>query len=422
MPSFAVSFTDAHAVACYFFQYLDKTLSKTSLQWKTNWTLLTDFGSIVNYANIMGLEEDTRISGNQFSQLALVFYVTYLAFEFPTGFLMQILPTAKYLGANVICWGLMVACTAAANDWAALVSLRVLLGCFESAVAPALILLTSMWYKTSEQPRRVGFWYLGTGTAKIVGAITSFGFQHYIGQTFKSWQIMFLVYGLLTIVVGILVVCFMPDNPMTSRLSDSEKKWAIARLRENRTGIENKHFKAYQARECFRDPQTWIIALTIISSNIPNGFVSTYQATVIKGFGFTSKVSSLMSIPSGAVECVGIIGGGWFAGKFNMRGPFVIAFLSLGFLGSCLMAFLPSEGYVAGKMVGNYLASFIGPSLPLMYSYSAANYAGHTKKVAMNAILLISFCESCISPCLSAVTDLPPFFFCSQVLVTSLGP
>ena len=48
----------------------------------------------------MGLYDDANIDTNQFSLLALVFYVTYLAFEMPTGYLMQRLPTAKYLGAN----------------------------------------------------------------------------------------------------------------------------------------------------------------------------------------------------------------------------------------------------------------------------------------------------------------------------------
>lgn len=93
----------------------------------------------MNYANVMGLREDTSISADQFSQLALVFYVTYLAFEFPTGYLMQRLPTAKYLGANVILWGLMTTLVSTAKNWAGLVTLRVLLGCFEAAVAPALV-------------------------------------------------------------------------------------------------------------------------------------------------------------------------------------------------------------------------------------------------------------------------------------------
>jgi fucose permease len=54
----------------------------------------------VNYASVMGLLSDTNMHTDQFSNLTLAFYVTYLFFELPTGFLMQRLPTAKYLGFN----------------------------------------------------------------------------------------------------------------------------------------------------------------------------------------------------------------------------------------------------------------------------------------------------------------------------------
>ena len=55
------------------------------------------------------------------------------------------------------------------------------------------------------------------------------------------------------------------------------------------------------------------------------------------------------------------------------------------------MAFLPGSSKT-GKLIGNYLTNCIGASLPLLYSWVAANYAGHTKKVTMNAVLLMSFC------------------------------
>ena len=50
--------------------------------------------------------------------------------------------------------------------------------------------------------------------------------------------------------------------------------------------------------------------------------------------------------------------------------------------------------------------------LPCAYSFSAANQGGHTKKVTMNAILLMSFClvSSTRLQCVFAeqVTDFPP--------------
>jgi sugar phosphate permease len=130
----------------------------------------------------------------------------------------------------------------------------------------------------------MGLWYLGTGTGTIVGALTSYGFQHYEGTTFKSWQIMFLMWGLVTITVGIMFVLLVPDNPMTSRLSHDEKIFAIERLRSNKTGVENKTFKVEQMLECLKDPHTWMMALITCSSSVTNGAVSSFQATIIKGW------------------------------------------------------------------------------------------------------------------------------------------
>jgi sugar phosphate permease len=93
---------------------------------------------------------------------------------------------------------------------------------------------------------------------------------------------MFLIFGLLTIAVGILIFLFFPDNPMTSRLSHEEKIMPIERIRENMTGIENKSFKIAQMFETLLDPHVWLICLITIGFNVPNGAVGTFQAAIIK--------------------------------------------------------------------------------------------------------------------------------------------
>jgi predicted MFS family arabinose efflux permease len=254
----------------------------------------------------------------------------------------------------------------------------------------------------------------------MIGALASFGFQHYHSSAFHSWQIMFLVFGLITIAVGILVIVFLPNNPMTSRLSRDEKIWAIERLRENQTGIENKHFKPHQALECFRDPQTWLLSLITVCSNVPNGAVSSYQATIIQGFGYTSEQTALLSLPSGAVAIVSVLGATWSAGHFNQRAVFIVLLLIPGAIGGCLMAFLPGDAK-AGKLIGNYMTNCIGASLPLLYSWVAANYAGHTKKVTMNAVLLMSFClGNIIGPETFQNKDAPDFIPAKITIVVTV--
>jgi MFS family permease len=232
----------------------------------------------------------------------------------------------------------------------------------------------------------MGFWYLGTGTAMIIGALLAYGLLFYTADTFRSWQLMFLICGLITVAVGICVIVFLPDNPMSSRLNHDEKIWAIERLRENKTGIENKHFKMEQFVEVFKDPQTYLFIVIVTAMNIPNGAISNFSAQIIKSFGFTTKQTELLNIPAGAVHVIAVLSSTYMASRFDQRCLCLIVTLMGGLLGGCLLAF--SHGQ-ASRLAGNYLTNLVGASLPLMYSVAGANIAGHTKKVTMNAIMIM---------------------------------
>lgn len=235
----------------------------------------------------------------------------------------------------------------------------------------------------SEQPWRVGLWYIGVGVGTIIGSLLSFGFQHYEGKVFTSWQILFLVVGLITVCLGATVLSFLPDSPIRCKfLTREEKLWTIERLRENQTGIENKTVKPDQILECFMDPQTWLLSLIMITANVPNGAVSSYQATIIRGFGYDSKTTALLQLPSGAVSIVSVLVATYSAGRWSQRGLNIVFQLLPGILGACLLAFLPNnDTYKVGLLIGNYLTNTIGTTIPLVYSWVGANYAGHTKKV-----------------------------------------
>jgi MFS transporter, ACS family, DAL5 transporter family protein len=93
---------------------------------------------------------------------------------------------------------------------------------------------------------------------------------------------MFLSCGVMTIAVGLLVLLFLPDNPMNSRLSQREKIHAIERIRANKTGIENKRFDRNQMIEALLDPHVLLIVILGITEAEINGALSNYQASIIK--------------------------------------------------------------------------------------------------------------------------------------------
>lgn len=141
------------------------------------------------------------------------------------------------------------------------------------------MLISSQWYTKSEQAPRFSIWYCGLGLGQIIGGFISFGFQH-IGPNagLKGWQIMFIVLGLITCLVGVIMVLILPDTPMKAKwLTEAEKRALLKHVSVNQTGIENHRFKWSQLKEVLLDAQIWIMLLiTILVSSLslpsPNCF------------------------------------------------------------------------------------------------------------------------------------------------------
>lgn len=70
---------------------------------------------LLNYAAVIGPSKDLRLRSNNFSNTATAFFIAYLIAEVPNAIILQFAPVAKWLGTNVVLWGIAAACTAAAK-------------------------------------------------------------------------------------------------------------------------------------------------------------------------------------------------------------------------------------------------------------------------------------------------------------------
>ncbi len=127
------------------------------------------------------------------------------------------MPVGKYLGFSIIAWGTVLACHAACKSFAGLVVVRTLLGLFESACQPAFVVLSAMWYRREEQASRVTYWYMMNGAQQIVGGLLAYCFSLITSGPLKSWQWLFLSYGIISVAFGVFVLWYMPDSPMRAK-------------------------------------------------------------------------------------------------------------------------------------------------------------------------------------------------------------
>ncbi|KAK9336414.1 major facilitator superfamily domain-containing protein [Lipomyces starkeyi] len=385
----------------YFLQYLDKTL--------------------LNYAAVMGIRKN--LTSSQYSNLGTIFYVGYIVSEPITSYLMQRFPLGKYLGINVALWGIVVACHAACNTYAPLMVIRVLLGVFEACVAPALVLITGMWWTKPEQSRRTGLWYMQIGVAQIVGSAISYGFQHVNSTKIANWQILFLFMGCFTIVIGLATIVLLPDNPMSARfLSRGEKVLSIEHVRKNQTGIENKNFKWSHVRELlFKDILTWPLFFITVLAMIDNGAVSNFSSIIISTFGYSNERTTIIQMPSGAVSIVATVFATYLVAAVGERALFVAIITVPSVIGAGLLLGLPAHVKV-GKLFGVYLLNFCPAMLPIIYSWGAANTAGYTKRTMRNALTLVAFCiGNIIGPQMFKSNDAPKYDPAKIALIVTMS-
>lgn len=91
------------------------------------------------------LFKDTGINQDQYSWFASAFYLAYLVAEYPWSYLAQRTLMAKVICSCVVTWGSILMITAATHNFGGMLACRFLLGVFESAITPLVIMIVGMW-------------------------------------------------------------------------------------------------------------------------------------------------------------------------------------------------------------------------------------------------------------------------------------
>ncbi|KAJ7472561.1 MFS general substrate transporter [Mycena latifolia] len=336
-----------------------------------NWTDKTTLGS----SAILGIIKANHLTVNQ---LGTIFYLSYLAFEFPQNLALQRFPHKYFI------WGVALCSHAACKSFGGLFAARLILGMCEG-----FMIVSSMFYTRTEQTLRVGYWFLMNGTAQIISSFISFGTLHIKTTTLEPWQWLMIITGIITLVTAIVFWFLFPDSPTNAWfLTQPERVVAVMRLQDNQTGVENKHFKKEQMVEALTDPKTWLFALFSILSNVPNRRVSYNQLSlIVSSFGFTVLQTTLLGCVGGVVEILTIWVGVTISAKTGSRAWVAFFFYLPPILGTILVLTLPWSNKV-GLMLSVYINGIFITGFVISLSWLSNVTAGHTKRVTTNAIML----------------------------------
>lgn len=270
-----------------------------------------------------------------------------------------------------------------------LMASRAILGLFEAGCLPLFSLLTSQWYRRSEQPVRVAVWYSTNGIATIVAALLSFGLSHVESPHIKSWQLVFIVCGIITCITAPIVYMFVDADVASARfLSEEDKAKGIERLRANQTGTGSNEFKLSHVWELFLDPKSYLFLAISLLLNVGASVTNIFGPTLIKGFGFSSRITSLLNMPFGFLQFLAILAGCYCAYKFKLKSAVLAVFIIPVIIGLALL-YVENAATVLKQgpaLVGYYFLAFLFGANPIIVSWIVANTGGQTKKALLMSV------------------------------------
>ncbi|GMG41699.1 unnamed protein product [Ambrosiozyma monospora] len=376
MNSKIVRKLDLHIIPILCVTYLLQFLDKLSL----------------NYAAAYSFKEDLGLTGQRYSWVAAIFNFGYLAGSIPANYLIQKYPVAKFTGIAIFIWSILLLGHIGATNYGGILVLRFLLGLCEAGISPSCMNINAAFYKKSEQPLRMCIFLSFNGVATMVGALLSFGLGHATHAAIKPWKLIFLTIGLLNFCWSIIFTWFCPSTPADARfLNEKEKAIAVERVAHNYQGLKNDKLQFYQIREAAMDLHCWFYALVGMGVGVVNGGSSNFQSALLKGFGFSGISTTILQLPTGAIEWVVVTAAGIIAISFkNTRSILLFLTCVPGTAGLIGIHVIPLSHKWA--LVGcTWLQYIVGGPVILSWILLNANVAGQTKRTITNEVVSLVY-------------------------------
>ncbi|KAI8146730.1 major facilitator superfamily domain-containing protein [Fennellomyces sp. T-0311] len=352
------------------------------------WIVMVQFAdkSALAISAVLGIYEDTGISGSQFSWLGSIFFLGYLVFQVPNQILVQKFPTSRYLGVCIVIWGSVMFFTALGNTFSELAALRFLLGLFEATCLPCIYLIIANLYRREEQTLYFGIATMCQGIGAVLGNFVAVGVSNMGNREgIAMWRWNHIIFGALTVTLGILCFFFLVDSPRSKllRLTPEEHEIVDRRTRDNAV-VRTKKIHWPHFIEALKEPRLYLIFFAAVGLNMQNGGLLVFSAQLIRTLGsFTPTESILLKIPGGVASCVFSLLGSILARKLGHIAYVGMAMCVISGAG-CLILTVLENG--PGKLAGYYLSWGMSGASALLAATIGNNVSGYSKKIFYNSV------------------------------------
>ncbi|KAI0127197.1 putative MFS transporter [Xylariales sp. AK1849] len=391
-------------VGPYAFDHHDKHMTRKIL-WKLDTRILPILALLflcsfldrtnVGNARLYNLELDLGMTDHQYDQGLAVFYATYIASEVPSNLVLKRITPSIWLPILALAWGIVAMCLGFIHNFAGFVAVRAILGVTEGGLLPGMILYLSGIYRREELALRIGLFYTAASLSGAFGGLLARGIAE-IGTRggLSSWRWIFVIEGLLTAVVGIVVYFVLPNGLATAKfLTPQEREFAINRIHgndNNGTSIREKEaaekFSWSEVARGVFSPQTWLTACAYFGILAGLYSFGLFLPTIIAALGYTANDAQLWSVIPYAVAAVFTVVVAFLSDRLRIRGIIMLFTLPIAIIGYAVIANTTDSRVKYGMTF--LMATGLYTSVPPVLGWLSNNSAGHYKRATTSALQL----------------------------------
>ena len=227
-----------------------------------------------------------------------IFFWGYFLFEIPSNLVLNRVGARRWIARIMITWGLVSALTAFVWSEYSFYAARFLLGVAEAGFYPGVILYVTWWFPRRYRARAVGFFMTATAASNIAGSLAS-GYLLTLDGVLglHGWQWLFLVEALPPLVLGVVVLFCLTDNPAKAHwLSAEQRSWLTDRIALERQ--QQPSGSAFSLSAFMRDPRTWLFTLVYFGQNVTGYGLNLFMPQIMSRFGAApGQLGLITSIP-----------------------------------------------------------------------------------------------------------------------------
>jgi MFS family permease len=271
-------------------------------------------------------------------------------------------------------WGLISALMMFVTTPAMFYLMRFCLGVAEAGFFPGMILYLTYWYPAQRRGRMTALFMTAVPVAGVVGGpLSGWILESFAGLNgWAGWQWLFLLEGIPSMLVGLVVLLFMDDGiDKASWLDGDEKALLKSNIRGDSTAETSHSF-----RDALGSARVWVLSLVYFCIVMGLYGIGFWLPTLVKATGVKGALDiGLMSAIPYAVATVAMVLGGRSADRHRERRWHLAMPCLLACAGLVLSA-VYSTSTVFALMALTVACAGILTALPLFWSCPTAFLGG----------------------------------------------